>query len=130
MVKPMGAIVVALWLTGLGARAAVARYGAIARSASPESRAKGYAWNYESRDGAEKRALQECEQAAGLGKCRVLVWAHNACLAIAESAAGAAGTGWASTLEQAERHAQTQCQGLGTGECQVVRSFCIPYFGP
>jgi len=130
MVKPVEAIVVALLLTGFGTRAAQARYGAIARAANPESRAKGYAWNYESRDGAEKRALQECEQTAGVGNCRILVWAENACLAIAESGAGAAGSGWASTRERAEFHARTQCQGLGTGECRVARSFCVPYLGP
>ncbi|NJK59382.1 MAG: DUF4189 domain-containing protein [Oscillatoriales cyanobacterium SM2_1_8] len=128
MVKPIRMLLLGLLMTGWGTMAAYARYGAIARAANPESRAKGYAWNYESRDGAEKRALQECERTAGVGNCRVLVWAENACLAIAESSVGAAGTGWASTLDRAEAHARIQCQGLGTGECAIARSFCLPYF--
>ena len=69
----------------LGAATAAAagdNFGAIAFSSS--SGATGYSYDYDSRDGAEERALQEC----GPG-CKVVLWFKNACGALAVGKAAA-----------------------------------------
>jgi hypothetical protein len=81
----------------LAATAAAAddNFGAIAFSSS--SGATGYSYDYDSRDGAEERALQEC----GPG-CKVVLWFKNACGALAVGEGSGYGTGWASSRSEAE----------------------------
>jgi hypothetical protein len=96
-------------------------YGAIARS--PISGDKGFSWNYSDRDGAEERAINECNSLSGSTDCEILVWFRNACGAIAESDDGGAGTGWGANEELANQYAIESCNSIGTG-CEVTRTIC------
>lgn len=100
-------------------------FGAIARS--PSTQDKGYSWNYRTRAAAERRALSECESISGSGDCRVLIWARNACMSIAEGTNGAAGSGWSTSEEQAERIARKVCRDYDGINCSVTRTICLPY---
>jgi hypothetical protein len=96
-------------------------YGAIARSRNTGD--KGYAWNFKSRQEAERRARQECRSLSGSDDCRALLWFRNACGSIAEASNGGAGTGWGTDEELAERYAIASCRTVGS-RCRVVRTFC------
>jgi len=100
-------------------------YGAIARS--PSTQDKGYSWNYDTRDAAERRALRECENISNPGDCEVLIWARNACMSIAEGSNGAAGSGWSTNKAQAERTARKVCRDYDGVDCSVTRTICLPY---
>ncbi|MDY7019846.1 MAG: DUF4189 domain-containing protein [Cyanobacteriota bacterium] len=90
-------------------------YGAIA--ATPDGEVWGYAYDYPSREQAEKRALEEC----GQSNCQVQVWFKNACGAVAKDAEKKIGWAWADTREQAEAKAVAAC---GTGTCRVETWAC------
>lgn len=96
-------------------------YGAIARSRDTGD--KGYAWNFRSRQQAERRARQECQDISGANDCRALLWFKNACGSIAEAGNGAAGTGWGTSEELAEGYAIQSCRTVGS-RCKVVKTFC------
>ena len=103
----------------LGAATAAAaddNFGAIAFSSS--SGATGYSYDYDSRDGAEERALQEC----GPG-CKVVLWFKNACGALAVGEGSGYGTGWASSRSEAENLAMGYCR-QNTGGCEISRWVC------
>jgi serine/threonine-protein kinase len=121
------AAAIAIPTISLGAIEANAQnsYGAIARS--PSTQDKGYSWNYRTRAAAENRALSECESLAGTGDCRVLIWARNACMSIAEGSNGAAGSGWSTDERQAERTARKVCRDYDGVNCSVTRTICLPY---
>jgi len=105
-----------------GELAARAEYfGAIARSR--DSGDKGYAWNFRTREQAERRARQECRGISGADDCRSLLWFKNACGSIAEASNGGAGTGWGTSEELAERYAIESCRTIGS-RCRVVKTFC------
>ncbi|GBO51935.1 serine/threonine kinase [Pseudanabaena sp. lw0831] len=99
-------------------------FGAIARS--PSTQAKGYSWNYPSRKAAETRALSECESSSASGDCQVLIWAQNACLSLAESSNGAAGSGWAEDMTAAENTAKQVCQKYKGINCTITNTICLP----
>jgi len=99
-------------------------FGAIARS--PSTQAKGYSWNYTSQKAAETRALSECESSSSSGDCQVLIWARNACMSIAESSNGAAGSGWSADMIAAENTAKQVCQQYKGINCEVTRTICLP----
>ena len=116
------AVATILPVLSVGVVEAVAdNYGAIARSR--DSGDKGYAWNFQSRQEAERRARQECRSISGSGDCRALLWFKNACGSIAEASNGGAGTGWGTDEELAERYAISSCRTVGS-RCRVVRTFC------
>lgn len=120
------AAVVVIPTISIGALEAAAQsYGAIARSSSTQD--KGYSWNFRTRATAENRAISECESSSGAEDCEVLVWARNACMSIAESSNGAAGTAWAVDDVQAERMAGDVCRDFGGTGCSTVRTICLPY---
>jgi Domain of unknown function (DUF4189) len=96
-------------------------FGAIARSR--DSGDKGYAWNFRTREQAERRARQECQNVSGSDDCRALLWFRNACGSIAEASNGGAGTGWGTSEALAERYAIQTCRTVGSS-CRVVRTFC------
>jgi hypothetical protein len=96
-------------------------FGAIARSRNTGD--KGYAWNFSTREQAERTAKQECRNISGADDCRALLWFKNACGSIAEASNGGAGTGWGSNEELAERYAIQSCRTVGAG-CEVVKTFC------
>jgi len=104
--------------------AAAQSFGAIARS--PSTQDKGYSWNYRTRAAAESRALSECESSSAPGDCEVLVWARNACMSIAESYNGAAGTAWSTSSRQAEATARKVCRDYDGEDCRVTRTICLP----
>jgi len=105
--------------------AAAQSYGAIARSSSTED--KGYSWNFRTRAAAENRAISECESISGAGDCEVLMWTRNACMSIAESSNGAAGTAWSTNEFQAESNARGVCRDFGGTGCSTVRTICLSY---
>jgi hypothetical protein len=110
----------------MGALGAAAQsYGAIARSPTTED--KGYSWNYRTRAAAENRAISECESASDAGDCEVLIWARNACMSIAESKNGAAGTAWSTDEYEAESSAREVCRDYGGRNCTITRTICLPY---
>ncbi|PZV11203.1 MAG: hypothetical protein DCF20_19915 [Pseudanabaena sp.] len=100
-------------------------YGAIARS--PSTQDKGYSWNYRTRAAAENGALNKCESVSGAGDCEVLIWTSNACMSIAESSNGAAGTSWSTDEYQAERTARQVCRDYDGENCTTTRTICLPY---
>jgi hypothetical protein len=104
--------------------AAAQSYGAISRS--PSTQEKGYSWNYRTRAAAENRSLSECESMSGAGDCEVLIWARDACMSIAEGSNGAAGTGWSTDEDQAERTAIKVCRNYGGRNCSTTRTICLP----
>ena len=78
--------------------------GAIAYSSA--TGAHGYSYDYDTRDGAEQRALNEC---AGYGGgCEAALWFRNACGALAVGADGW-GTGWDINRSGAESNAIAKC---------------------
>ncbi|MFM7887835.1 MAG: DUF4189 domain-containing protein [Pseudanabaena sp.] len=76
---------------------------------------------------AEARALSECESVSSATDCRVLVWARNACMSIAEGSNGAAGSGWAVKSSEAETLAKKVCRDYQGVNCQVTRTICLPF---
>ena len=99
-------------------------FGAIARS--PSTRSKGYSWNYPSRKASETRALSECENSSASGDCQVLIWAQNACISLAESSNGAAGSGWDEDMTAAENTAKQVCQKYKGVNCTITKTICLP----
>lgn len=100
-------------------------FGAIARS--PSTQAKGYSWNFTSQMAAETRALSECENNSNSGDCKILVWAQNACMSLAEGSNGAAGSGWSTDMIAAENTAQQVCQQYKGVNCAITRTICLPF---
>jgi len=100
-------------------------YGSIARS--PSTHDKGYSWNYSSRAAAANRAINECESVSGAGDCEVLISDNDACISLAESRNGAAGTGSSVDEYEAENLARQVCRDYGGTRCSVTRTICLPY---
>ncbi|MGK7912552.1 MAG: DUF4189 domain-containing protein [Synechococcus sp.] len=95
-------------------------YGAI--SYSETTRTHAFSFDYDTRAGAENRALNECENTSRSGDCYVLIWFRNACGALAE-ADGAFGSGWGSERAIAEQYALESCNQFGKG-CTITRWVC------
>jgi serine/threonine-protein kinase len=103
---------------------AIPSFGAIARS--PSTQSKGYSWNYASRKAAETRALSECESSSTSGDCQVLISAKNACISLAESSNGAAGSGWSEDITVAENTAKQVCKEFQGINCTITNTICLP----
>jgi hypothetical protein len=103
-------------LFGSAARAADDNFGAIAFSSG--TGATGYSYDYDSRDDAEERALQEC----GPG-CKVVLWFKNGCGALAVGEGNGSGTGWAASRTEAENLAIGYCR-QNTSGCEISRWAC------
>jgi eukaryotic-like serine/threonine-protein kinase len=99
-------------------------FGAIARS--PSTQSKGYSWNYPSQKAAETRALSECEGTSNSGDCQVLTWAQNACISLAESTNGAAGSSRAEDITVAENTAKQVCEQYKGVNCTITHTICLP----
>ena len=78
----------------------------------------GYANGYNSRDGAEERAAQEC----GPG-CETIIWARDACAALATASSRAYGTGWDTDQELANQTAMNGCSAYAD-DCEIVVEVC------
>jgi Domain of unknown function (DUF4189) len=96
-------------------------YGAIAYS--PTNRAHGWAYDYPSRQAAERRALALCGRHAE--DCIVPVWFRNACGALAVGSDGY-GSGWGPSRKSAEGQAVQSCRRY-SGGCAVVRWVCTSH---
>jgi serine/threonine-protein kinase len=96
-------------------------FGAI--SHSRRTGRQGFSWNYGNRRAAEIEAMNQCENAAQTGDCRVLVWFRNACGSIAEDSEGAVGTGWGANRSLSQSAAISSCQRVGS-DCRVTRTIC------
>jgi serine/threonine-protein kinase len=91
-------------------------YGAIAFSQA--SGAVGYSYDFDSRDDAEERALQECGP-----RCEVVIWFKNACAALAVGDDKGYGTGWAADRDRAEEIAMMKCEE-NSDDCSVKQWAC------
>ncbi|MFZ4558096.1 MAG: protein kinase domain-containing protein, partial [Pseudanabaena sp.] len=103
----------------------VPSFGAIARS--PSTQFKGYAWNYNTQQLAEVRAIKECESSGNSGDCQVMIWAKNSCISIAEGTNGEAGTGRSENSAIAESTAIKVCQNYQGINCTVSKTICLPF---
>ena len=102
-------------LSGLYQAVAVGDYGAW-----------GATWNYSTQQTAEDRAVELCRENSGTN-CRAVIWARNACIALAETTARDGGFGWAwdesrdPTLSQAMR----SCQSANpSASCTIAHQRC------
>ena len=86
----------------------------------------GATWNYSTQQTAEDRAVELCRENSGTN-CRAVIWARNACIALAETTARDGGFGWAwdesrdPTLSQAMR----SCQSANpSASCTIAHQRC------
>ncbi|SMC56545.1 DUF4189 domain-containing protein [Rhizobium sp. RU36D] len=93
-------------------------YGAIAYS--PRTGSTGWSYSFDTRVGAERRAMQGCTSHAR--DCRIAIWFVNACGALSVGSSGW-GSGWGSDRARAEYEANRSCSGQTRG-CRVIRWQC------
>lgn len=96
------------------------KYGAIAYS-HPEG-VCSTSNDYDSKEGAERRALEVCRQSGGT-KCQILTSHKNKCGAVAVGDGGIFGWAWSSTKKNARERAMSQCTKRGPG-CKVLCEVC------
>lgn len=94
-------------------------YGAIAFSQN--TGAVGWSYDYRSRSGAERRALNGCYKHAG--DCRVVMWFRNSCGALAVTDRGGYGTAGHPNRYVAEERALDQCY-RSNNNCYLKRWVC------
>ena len=87
----------------------------------PNTNTTSWSRNYDSRSGAETRALDECRERGGK-KCQVVVWFKNACGAIAVGPGGA-GSGWGTTKDRAQLEALKSCTEISK-KCEIKHTRC------
>jgi hypothetical protein len=103
-------------------------YGAIAVETS--TLITGYAKDYSSRVGAERRAVAMCRRAGGSATgCKIAVWGHNSCLALATSKASNGGANtwgyaWSDDGYVSRREATAACRKDGGANCKIAVTFC------
>jgi hypothetical protein len=78
----------------------------------------GYSKGYDTQDGAEERAAQEC----GPG-CETIIWARDACVALATASSHAYGGGWDTDQESANQTAMNGCSQYAD-DCEIVAEVC------
>ena len=98
------------------------RHAAIAHSR--RTGATGQSANYATREGAERRALNECRA----GDCVIVAWAQNACAALAEGRDGEIASAYAGSRQEAIRLALDRCSYRGSDprrfKCRLVCAVC------
>lgn len=92
-------------------------FGAIAFS--QQSGSHGYAYDYDSRETAEREAMEQC----GESSCAIVVWFKNACAALAVGTGNGYGYGWAADRAEAESTALSNCRSNSQG-CSIDRWVC------
>jgi hypothetical protein len=100
------------------------RYAAIAVSNSTLK--SGSSWNAKSQSEAERLALVYCHK-QGASDCKIELWARNACVALAASAADGSGTfstGWSPNRAQANSIAVAACHRIKGKRCTIQQSRC------
>jgi hypothetical protein len=101
-----------------GSAAASADFGAIAYA--PKNGAYGFAYGFDSRNGAERKALRECA-ARGKG-CQVVVWFTNACGSLAVGKKGGYASAWGDNRATARATAIRECRKRDSGCSELVWS--------
>jgi hypothetical protein len=84
--------------------------------------ARGWSTDYNSQNGAEDRAYNECVGAGGRD-CVRATWFRNACGALAVGDGNGWGSHWAETRIRAEGNALRTCR-QNARNCEVVESVC------
>ncbi|MBG0807948.1 DUF4189 domain-containing protein [Methylosinus sp. H3A] len=90
----------------------------------------GFAKDYSSRADAERRAIAMCRRAGGSAAgCKIAVWGHNSCLALATSPASGGGRNswgyaWSDDGFVSRRKAMAACSKDGGADCKVAVTFC------
>ena len=116
----------ALALAPAASRAeAPGEWGALALS--ERSTAYGYAYDFDSQDGATGRALAECGKNAG--DCRIQTTFRNTCLVLAGSVDGPFGWAWGGAESTRQQRAMEQCRQRGAINCKVVETVCTGMAG-
>ena len=100
----------------LAGNAAAETFAAIAFS--QENGYSGYSKGYDTQDGAEERALQECGES-----CKIVVWARDACAVLFVGAGNGYGVGWSADEGDAVRNAAEQCDARTT-DCEMKAAVC------
>lgn len=98
------------------ANAAAETFAAIAFS--QENGYSGYGKHYDTRAGAEERALQECGES-----CKIVIWARDACAVLFVGAGNGYGVGWSADEGDAVRTAADECDARTT-ECEMKTAVC------
>lgn len=117
------------------ANAASAFAAGIPDDVSNQGAAFGASYNYSSREGAETRAMQECQKqtapASTIALCRIIAHFDNQCVAVSiDPAAGTPGFGWAvgNTADDANSQATEHChETAGSARasyCQLTLTDC------
>lgn len=100
-------------------------YGAIAFSGSAD--VHGFSRNHDSRARAEAEALAHCRTwGRGAEDCKVLLWFHDRCAALATGDNGAHGSAHDPQRRAAANRALAECRPLGGASCRIVREVCSP----
>lgn len=121
-VRGVAVLVPVLWVFMGGGAAAQDKYGAI--YFSTDSGAEGYAYDYDTREGAENRARSECESRSNGAPCAMAAWFSNACGALAVGSDNGFGGDWGNSEREAETKAVAMC-GKYAPDCQVRRTICV-----
>lgn len=104
-------------------RCLTTNFGAIAYSDS--TGAYGWAYNYDSRQGAERAAIGFCRDTEDEAQdCRVLAWFNGACGALAIDPDGPYGADWGRTRQDAATKALVVCRESGGEACEVEQVVC------
>ncbi|MBN6066560.1 DUF4189 domain-containing protein [Aggregatibacter actinomycetemcomitans] len=85
----------------------------------------GGALDMDSREAAEKQAVKTCERGGSNAPCKVVAWARNGCIAVAQGKSGKKSKtfyGNGPRPGQAEPAALGKCQASGSGQCKIVVS--------
>jgi hypothetical protein len=118
MKSAIGAIVLGISAFFSGA-AAAETYAAIAFSQA--NGAFGYANRYDTQDGAEERALQECGPS-----CEIVIWARDACAALFAGSGNGYGVGWSTDEDDTVQIASDECDSR-TSNCELKVMVCSSY---
>jgi serine/threonine-protein kinase len=115
----LGAIFGALVLLGGADPAAAGPYGALATSPQADF---GFSYNFDDEDGAQDRALSECQQHSS--ECTVKGTFENTCVSIAKASNGAMGWAWGNGKRDDDRIAMSECRKNRGRDCELSRRFC------
>ena len=108
---------IALGIASLaGGNAAAETYAAIAFS--QVNGYYGYGNGYDTHDGAEERALQECGES-----CEIVIWARDACAALFVGSGNGYGVAWAASEKESFQNAAVECDAQTT-DCELKAAVC------
>ncbi|UTG68684.1 DUF4189 domain-containing protein [Neisseria subflava] len=96
------------------------RYGAWAANA--KTGVSGGAIDMESLEAAKKQAIKTCERGGSNAPCKVVAWAKNSCIAVAQGKSGKKWIAFPSIKGPglAEADALRKCQESGSSQCSII----------